>query len=81
MGECPACLSPGVPVPVQVRERSILQMGNGICGCTRQERVCDIPWCCEDCIVGNFTEWGPCIPTSSCVAGSQNGVRTQHERS
>jgi hypothetical protein len=53
-------------------------LGTGICGCTRQERVCDIPWCCEDCIVSDFTEWGPCIPTSGCIGGTQTGVRTRH---
>jgi len=77
LGECPACLSPGQPVPVQVRERSIISLGNGVCGCTREERICDINWCCEDCLVGNWTDWSPCIPTGPCVGGAQTGVRSR----
>jgi hypothetical protein len=66
-GNCPACQPYGQPVAVLYRERQVKVLGDGVCPCTREEKTCDIDWCCEDCVPSTWGDWGSCNPTDVCT--------------
>lgn len=75
-GSCSGCVAYGSQIPSQSRFRSITKYGNGLCGCTKEERLCDLNWCFDNCTVSDWSQWGNCAPSGPCSHGQGSG--TQH---